>query len=180
MDNSVDPTKAEYPSQGEQRAIEPEIIPPKANHSHNNTERIKAVINTEPSSNVAVGGREYRNKGVEQEDLSKAVDDAKKDFITIFGLFAALLIFLSIEVQVFQQVKKFSYVMGVSFFLLAAILMFVLAIHSLFNDERKYGRYWPVFSLIILFFVASAACFLWGIEHTLAFWKLFRHNPHTT
>lgn len=127
-------------------------------------------VATEDVSSVRLGGESYTAEHVQPEDVRKAVDEAKKDFITIFGLFAALLIFLSVVVQVFQEAKRFSYVMGVSLFMLSAMLAFALAIHSLFNSEIRWTRYWPVLVLVILFFVASAACFLWGIEHTLAFW----------
>jgi hypothetical protein len=153
----------------------PSGVAPLSSPSPNNLPTGASPNSASPSS-VTLGGQSFTEGNVKMEDVRDVVDEAKKDFITIFGVFAALLIFLSIEIQVFQQAKRFSYIMGVSFFLLSAILMFALAIHSMFNSDKRYGYYLLLLGLIVMLFLASAACFLWGVEHTLAFWKLFKKN----
>jgi hypothetical protein len=52
------------------------------------------------------------------KDFEKTKDEIqglRKDFITVCGLFASLVTFLSIEVQIFRTVSRFSLVAGISF-----------------------------------------------------------------
>ena len=60
----------------------------------------------------------------------------REDFLTIFGLFAAFLAFIVIEVQVFIQVHRFSLLMGFSLFFLAALILFVLALHNVVKGKN--------------------------------------------
>lgn len=73
------------------------------------------------------------NRPVSQRDLH----GVREDFILIFGLFASVLIFLSIEVQVFQKAPRFSYVVGLSLFLLGAMQMFVLSLRNIVKDKNN-------------------------------------------
>lgn len=113
-----------------------------------------------------------------QEDIQKLIRDlstkvieeeVKKlrgEFILIFGLFASLVAFLAIEVNIFKYASRLSAVMGISFFFLSAIMMFVLALKNITEDRNKLKDYWnAVFILSAIFLAASIACFWWYVKH---------------
>lgn len=96
----------------------------------------------------------------------KEVQNAKKDFIAIFGLFAAVLIFLSLEVKIFDQPQRMSMTMGISFFFLSALLIFTLAVRNIYTDKNEWKEFLkPAFILAIVILIISLECFYWG-THT--------------
>jgi hypothetical protein len=108
-----------------------------------------------------------------KRDIARTLDEvqnAKKDFIAIFGLFAGVLIFLSLEVKLFDQTQRMATTMGISFFFLAALLIFALGVRSVFSDKNNWKEFTkPAFVFALVFLVISLECFYWS-THT---------NPHT-
>lgn len=118
------------------------------------------TVNPQSVKDIA---KEYMSSALEQ-----VVRDLKKDFITIFGLFAALIAFLVVEVQIFSNTSRFSLVVGISAFLLAALLAFTLSLRSIFTDTLKEG--WkvylhPLVVLIGVFLAISGLSFWWYVSH---------------
>lgn len=108
----------------------------------------------------------------------KEVQNAKKDFIAIFGLFAAVLIFLSIEVKIFDQSQRMATTMGISFFFLSALLIFTLAVRNVYTDKDEWKDFLkPAVIFAIVFLVISLECFYWGthvdsVTHHSQYWFL--------
>lgn len=104
------------------------------------------------------------------------VQNAKKDFIAIFGLFAAVLIFLSLEVKIFDQSQRIATTMGISFFFLSALLTFVLAIRSIYTEKNSWREFTkPAFVFALIFLIIALECFYWsdhasGVSHHAQFW----------
>jgi len=110
--------------------------------------------------------------------LLEEIENAKKDFIAIFGLFAAILIFLSLEVKIFDQPLRMAQIAGISFFFLSALMVFALGLRSIFSDKSGWCEFRkPAFVLAVVFLIISLECFYWGthtnaITHHGQYWLL--------
>ena len=58
-----------------------------------------------------------------QEDLKGAVQDVKKDFFVIFGLFASFVIFISVNIQIFKSNDNIFELIGLSSIFLSFIVL---------------------------------------------------------
>ena len=123
-------------------------------------------------SNITAGSDELgslsdRNRPITEaradekiEAALKEAKDLKKDILTSFGIFAALLIFASLEVQILARVHRFSLLVGMSSFFAASMLLFAMGLHNVaigrneWSDFRK-----PIFGLIFFFMLFSFFCF---------------------
>ena len=85
---------------------------------------------------IKLGGQYTGQEVITKEELEEASKGIREDFILVFGLFASVLIFLSIDVQVFQKAPRFSYVVGLSLFLLGSLQMFVLSLKNIVKDNN--------------------------------------------
>lgn len=75
-----------------------------------------------------------------QTDMEKLSND-KSSYLLFFGLFASIISFFSIELQIFRTVDSFWKVVGISMIFLSLLLTFNIVIYhlSLFQQkERKY------------------------------------------
>jgi hypothetical protein len=88
--------------------------------------------------------------------LKQDVQDVKKDFITVFGIFASFVTFLSVEIQVFKTVTNFWLLLGLSAFLLASVLLFAFMILNMAKEKLDWSVLkTPVPVLILLFLIIS-------------------------
>lgn len=89
-----------------------------------------------------------------QDDLKIAVQDVKKDFFVIFGLFASFVIFISVNIQIFRNNGNIFELIGLSSVFLSFIIVFALIINSIvkgnveWSDLKK-----PFYTISILFLV---------------------------
>lgn len=102
---------------------------------------------------------------VSQNDLKEASKGIREDFIAIFGIFATLFIFLSIEIQILKQATRFSLLVGFSLFLLSAMLTFIIALHNIIREKMTWKDYYsnPILGVIAITAVSSAFCFFWAV-----------------
>lgn len=106
---------------------------------------------------------DLQNLEVEIRHIKNETGDLKKDFIAIFGLFASLVTFLSVEVAIFKNITRFSLVMAVSMFFLSALLLFALTLQNIVKDRNSLSDYiTPPFVLASIFFMASMLFFAWA------------------
>jgi hypothetical protein len=102
--------------------------------------------------------------------LDSASHKLREDFLTIFGLFAAFLAFIVIEVQVFVQVHRFALLMGFSSFFLASLILFVLSLHNIAKGRNGWGDFLrPIFWLIAGLMFFAFECF-WYATHSNQLW----------
>jgi multisubunit Na+/H+ antiporter MnhG subunit len=122
---------------------------------------------------------EVKRSGSQLRKIEGNIDDIRKDFILIFGLFASLLAFLAIEVQVFNHIKTFSDVMGVNAFLLASFILFAFMMGKIFKaSERFVWSDLVILLIVLLLLYASTECFLYG-THNHLIWPLERFAQRT-
>jgi hypothetical protein len=63
------------------------------------------------------------------EKLKQDLTNERLNNITIFGIFASLVTFLSVEIQVFKNIDNFWLLIGLSAFLVSSLLLFVFSIN---------------------------------------------------
>jgi RsiW-degrading membrane proteinase PrsW (M82 family) len=99
------------------------------------------------------------------KELSKESRAIRQDFILVFGLFASVLIFLSVEVQVFKDASRFPFLVGVSLFILGSLQMFILSLNNLFNKKADFQKDYlknPVFWIILSCYAGAIISFWIG------------------
>src|SRR4051812_23584031 len=86
-----------------------------------------------------------------QDQIDELMLEARKireDFLLIFGLLAAVIAFLTAQVQAYQYLKSFSLLIGFSSFLIAALLGFVVGLKTIARDTSKLSDYIGVILVI--------------------------------
>ena len=98
------------------------------------------------------------------EKINRTTQGIREDFIVIFGIFASILIFLGIDIQIFRFATRFSLLIGFSSFLLGSLLTFVLSIVMVIKDKMTYKdlRGNVLLHLIAVLFLVSTICFIWA------------------
>ncbi len=87
-----------------------------------------------------------------QSDLSNSVQDLKKDFLIIFGLFASFVTFISINVQVFKNNDNTFELLGICSISLSFIIIFAIIINGIVKNIDKWkDMFNPTFILGIVF-----------------------------
>lgn len=87
-----------------------------------------------------------------KDEIKKEGQEVKKDFLTIFGLFASFVTFLSIQVQVFKNNSNVFELLGITSISISLVVFFALVI----NDVSKDKSHWkdfnkPTYVLCMLF-----------------------------
>ncbi len=112
-------------------------------------------------------GTQQLKKQVEEiteriENNKKELNDIKKDFITIFGIFAAFLTYVSVEVQILQAAHDLFVLSGLSLFFLAAMLLFAITLNNLVKDNDSWENFkrptFCVFYGLLVLSMISFAC----------------------
>ena len=69
------------------------------------------------------------------ERLRQDLINERLNNITIFGIFASLVTFLSVEIQVFKNIDNFWLLIGLSAFLVSSLLLFVFSVYSIARSK---------------------------------------------
>lgn len=96
-----------------------------------------------------------------KELVAKEMRAERASMITVFGIFAALIIFASLEVQILQKVGSDVYLLtGLSLVMLASFLAFVVALDFIGRGWRDRGEeQWTRFPWLL---VALIGLIFWG------------------
>ena len=89
-------------------------------------------------------------------ELQAEVRDTKKDFITIFGLFAALVTFLSVDVQIFKTTNNINQLIGLTLLSTALILLFTIIINGIVKDRTNWKDILsPIYMFVLIFLIVG-------------------------
>ncbi len=89
-----------------------------------------------------------------QDDLKNAVQDVKKDFLVIFGLFASFVIFISVNIQVFKNNNNTFELIGISSISLSFIVFFALIINGIAKGKTEWNDFKnPAYTIDFIFLV---------------------------
>jgi len=94
-------------------------------------------------------------------DLNKESHEIKKDFLTIFGLFASFVTFLSIEVQVFKNKDNILELIGITSISLAFVMFFALVINDISKDKSSWSDFKKPTYVINMVFAVIGMIFLY-------------------
>lgn len=133
--------------------------------SQEQNEQIKELLKEELKSSVSDIKR----------DLNKESQEIKKDFLTIFGLFASFVTFLSIEVQVFKNKDNVLELIGITSVSLAFVMFFALVINDISKDKSSWSDFKKPtyvinmgFAVIgMLFLYIGATCSINKVDNTI-------------
>ncbi len=98
-----------------------------------------------------------------EKDLNIISKSLRADFMIIFGLFASVITFLTVEIKLFQITTRFSMLVGTSLFILGAMLLFAFTLRSIIEDRSlKQVIKSPLLIIIGVVLLGSEACFYWA------------------
>ena len=119
-------------------------------------------LESELNDKILKASEEIDKKTKKLEDKFKNdTSDIKKEFIGIFGIFAALLTFVSVEFKLLQAPLGMAKASGLTVLLTATMLLFISSIKFLFIDKNKdfkdfkKGNSGILFIIIALFLLAG-------------------------
>lgn len=96
-----------------------------------------------------------------KEEIRKEIAIDKASLFTIFGIFASIVVFISVEIQILKTVCDFRQIVGFSLIMLASLTMFVLLLDHIgrawrHNLKEQFMSFpWIIFGMIVVFFVAG-------------------------
>ncbi len=88
--------------------------------------------------------------------ISLASDAVKKDFLVMFGIFASLITFVSVQIQIFSKIDGVLNLLGISCVTLAGLLLFAVTLANLSRKNFSWRDYLnPAVVLCLLFLIAG-------------------------
>jgi len=100
-----------------------------------------------------------------EDTFEKRLATNTTNLITVFGIFASIVTFLSIEIQIFKNICDPLRLLGFSLIVLASLVSFIFLLHVIANfwineKAKEYPRIIIVF--ILLFFIGGIVLFFIG------------------
>lgn len=95
-----------------------------------------------------------------QSNLNTSVQDVKKDFLIIFGLFASFVTFISINVQVFKNNDNIFELLGICSISLSFIIFFATIINGMVKDKGEWKDILKPTFVFTFLFLAIGIIFL--------------------
>ena len=117
------------------------------NNSINN-DNLEKSVGSNKQFTISNDSKEFK------EIVSAATDLIKKEFLTILGTFAALITFVSVQVQIFAKIGGVYNLLGISSFTLGGLLLFAITLHGLSTKDFEWYKNIAVW-LCLVFLVAS-------------------------
>lgn len=132
-------------------------------------EELKIIKEEKSKENVDNSNKTESNITISKEEVKQIVSDNVRDLlgkdksslVTIFGIFASVLVFLSVQVQILQRAVSFNQLVFLSLLLIVGLLSFVVALQWItktwIEDKNQDGldqlvRIIIILVIILLFF----------------------------
>lgn len=98
-----------------------------------------------------------------RNDVKNESKEIKKDFLTIFGLFASFATFISIEVQIFKSRDNIPELIGVMAISLSFVMFFALVINDINKDKSGLADFFKApYILNYMFIILGIFCLSLG------------------
>ena len=114
----------------------------KINTTENNTTiggDFKPTVDTEDYDKLKKDLIKLKNDFEDEKEKIKmigiGVERSKYDLVTLLGVFVGIITYLGLEIQVFKTINNPLVIVGISFFFIASILLFVLTINLILKNE---------------------------------------------
>lgn len=100
-----------------------------------------------------------------EDTFEKRLATNTTNLITVFGIFASIVTFLSIEIQIFKNICDPLRLLGFSLIVLASLVSFIFVLHVIANfwineKAKEYPKI--IIAFILLFFIGGIALFFTG------------------
>jgi cytochrome bd-type quinol oxidase subunit 2 len=95
-------------------------------------------------------------------EIEKKIEKDRTSILTIFGIFASVIAFLSVQVQILQKATSFSQLVSLSLILIAGLLCFVLALQWITKTWIEDSKKSSLIALVIIIIVLLGGCFFFG------------------
>lgn len=111
-------------------------------------------------ANVSFPASQERVDKLEEKLLSKIYetrDQVTANYISVLGIFASIVTFLLIEIQILRNICDFNRLMGFSFFVVGLLLVFVVALHFVLairkkEEINKFSAKTVLITIVVVFF----------------------------
>ncbi len=113
-------------------------------------------IKTYPTSEEV----EKITREIAKEEGFKIKDSLSTNSVTVLGIFASFIAFLTIEVQILKTVCDYSRLLGFSMFILGAVLLFVSFIIYFTDSQNKKVQHIIILSLVAFSILAGGVFFI--------------------
>ena len=123
--------------------------------------KIKEGVNVEDIKNLQQSVDSVKN------ELRRDLGEAKKEYIAIFGIFAAIITFIGIEVQAFNKLTSFGRLIGFSALLVSMLTFLIFCIERITSNKPPSIYRDPIFWVAILAFLFAIFCFGYTLN-----WKI--------
>lgn len=98
-----------------------------------------------------------------KDKISEEISVDKASLFTVFGIFASIVTFVSVEIQILKVICDFWNIAGFSMIVLSSLLMFILLLDYIgrgWRDDSKVKFPWEIWILAIIFlFIGFASAF---------------------
>ena len=113
--------------------------------------------------------RELERHNKEMERIRQDLSNERLNIITIFGTFAALVTFFSVEIQAFKYIDNFWLLIGLSSFLVSSLMLFSLSLHAIIRDRLKWKDFLssPIFWILVIFLILAGIAFFIASKGTI-------------
>ena len=100
-----------------------------------------------------------------EDTFEKRLATNTTNLITVFGIFASIVTFLSIEIQIFKNICDPLRLLGFSLIVLASLVSFIFVLHVIANfwineKTKEYPKI--IIAFILLFFIGGIVLFFIG------------------
>lgn len=133
------------------------------------------VLKETQDSDKLVSYKDFEDRvGEIKKDLQRDLDSARKDYISIFGIFAAIITFLGIEAQAFNKIDSFSKLAGFSSLLISMILLLLFAVERISKQNQDLVSKNLLLQLSGLTFAAALTFFWYHVSGQVLFWEIIK------
>ena len=95
-------------------------------------------------------------------EIEKKIEKDRTSILTIFGIFASIIAFLSVQVQILQKATSFTQLISLSLILIAGLLCFVVALQWITHVWIEGGKKSSLIALVIIIVILLLGCFYFG------------------
>ncbi len=118
----------------------------------------KGAKNIEESSDDSVNF-DIRTLKEKTKELTNSIEQSKRELITILGIFASFITFVSVEFKLFEKVVNMGDFISLSILLVSMMMFFVITLQSVIKEDNLFYKK-PLFLLATSLLLISTVFYL--------------------
>jgi len=109
-------------------------------------------------------------------EIERKIEKDRTSILSIFGIFASIIAFLSVQVQILQKATSFNQLISLSLILMAGLLCFVVALQWITKMWIEDNKKSSLIALVITVVVLLLGCFYFGYKSLNDQNEINKHN----